>query len=100
MPIITEDVFRWFNFCEGIFWIALAAGLVLIAVCRQKDIGLTLFAAVAFVAFGLSDFVEIATGGWYKPWWLAAWKIGCAVSLLTVYILFHLRRRRVAANDA
>ena len=97
MFVMTEDLFRWFNFCEGIFWIAIAAGLVLIAACRRKDIGLTLFAALLFAAFGISDFVEITTGGWYKPWWLALWKISCALGLLTAYILYQRRRRRIAA---
>jgi len=99
MLVMTEDLFRWFNFCEGIFWIAIAGGLVVIAACRRKDVGLTLFAAAAFAAFGISDFVEITTGGWYKPWWLAVWKIGCAVGLLGAFVIHQRTRRRVAANN-
>ncbi len=47
-----------------------------------------LFAAVSFILFGLTDFVEMRTGAWWHPWWLLAWKGGCVavmVGLLLTY---------------
>jgi hypothetical protein len=42
----------------------------------------TLIAAVTFLAFGASDWVEAQTGNrWWHPWWLLLWKAGC----LTVF---------------
>lgn len=34
--------------------------------------------AVAFFLFAYSDYLEIQTGSWYQPWWLAALKVGCS----------------------
>jgi hypothetical protein len=39
-------------------------------------------AAVAFLAFGLSDVVEVQTGAWWKPWWLLVWKGACILGML------------------
>jgi hypothetical protein len=54
-------------------------------------------AALLFLVFGISDFVEITTGGWYKPWWLLLWKASCLVGFVIVHTFF--RRRRVLRGN-
>jgi hypothetical protein len=40
-----------------------------------------LLAAVALLAFGLSDIVEAGTGAWWRPWWLLVWKLTALLAL-------------------
>jgi hypothetical protein len=58
----VQNVFRWFNQAEGIFWILLGLGLFVVMARRRRDLDLMTAAGLLFVAFGLSDFVEIHTG--------------------------------------
>lgn len=80
-----------FNLLEGLLWLSIAAGFTL-ALCKARsNADLKAVAAVLFLTFGLSDFVEIQTGGWYKPWWLLAWKASNLIGLVIVYILYRRR---------
>lgn len=81
--------FRWFNLLEGLFWLVVA-GAFAVGACRRGS-RLALPAAALFVAFGISDWVEITTGAWWRPWWLLIWKGGCIAGLLLTYRLY-LRR--------
>jgi uncharacterized membrane protein YGL010W len=96
---MVDSVFRLVNFCEGMLWIAIALALSVVWCRRRKETGLALTAALLFLAFGISDFVEMRTGGWYKPWWLFLWKAGCVVGFATVYILYRRRRHRLAVSN-
>lgn len=54
-------------------------------------------AALTLIAFGVSDWFEIQTGGeWWRPWWLLAWKAACVGTLLVLLIL--ARKRQQAAR--
>ena len=59
------------NLAEGILWEIVAVGFLLSLLRRGARPG-KIVAAVNFAAFGISDFVEIRTGTWTDPWWLAA----------------------------
>ena len=48
---------------------------------------------MSFFAFGISDFVEIHTGAWYRPWWLLAWKATCVAGFPVVFDITHSVRR-------
>ena len=37
--------------------------------------------ACAFVGFAVSDLIEMRTGAWWRPWWLAAGKTACLAVL-------------------
>jgi hypothetical protein len=73
----------WFNVVEAIFWFAFAPLAVFalrgFSPWRER----LLFAAIV-MAFGVSDLVEIHTGGWWRPWWLAAWKVSVAAAGLFI----------------
>ncbi len=82
-----------FNLLEGLLWLAIAAGLTW-RLCRDRsNADLKVVAALLFLTFGLSDFVEIQTGGWYKPWWLLAWKASNLVGFVIVYAMYRRRSR-------
>ena len=89
-----------YNYIEIGIWCAIAIVVLAIAVRRtgssRRD---GLLAAVALVAFGISDYAEIRTGGeWWTPWWLLAWKAACVLVLLG--LLMRARRRRSAGAGA
>ncbi len=80
-----------FNFLEAILWLSVAAGFALAFYRRRGNPNLTLAAGLLFLAFGISDFVEMRTGAWYKPWWLFAWKAATLVGLAVVFVLYWRR---------
>jgi len=91
---LAETTFTVFNACEGVLWVGIAIGFGVVFARRRQDADLMLAAGLLFLTFGISDFVEIRTGGWYKPWWLLAWKASNLLAFVAVYALF--RRRRLA----
>ena len=55
-------------------------------------------AAIAFILFAVSDAVEIATGAWWRPWWLFAWKATCVVILVGILVKSVRRKGQALAN--
>lgn len=86
-----QNTFRCFNQAEGTFWILLGLAMFVVMARRRRDVELRTAAGLLFIAFGLSDFVEIHTGGWYKPWWLLAWKATNLAGLFGVFLGFRHR---------
>lgn len=69
-----------FNFIEGVIWILFSILIPLLFYKHSTGTErMVLF--TAFVGFGISDFIEIATGAWYRPWWLLLLK---GMSLTTI----------------
>jgi hypothetical protein len=97
MDAFVECVFVVFNLCEGLLWCGIAVGFVVVLTRKRQNVDLMLAAMFLFMVFGISDFVEITTGGWYKPWWLLLWKASCLAGFAAVYVLF---RRRRQSSDA
>lgn len=73
----------WFNLLEAIFWFAFAP-LAFFALRRFSPWRERLLFAAIVLAFGISDLVEIQTGAWWRPWWLAAWKVSVAAAGLFI----------------
>jgi len=82
--------FNAFNIAEGLFWLLVGALFALHAFRHRRRSRPPGFAALFFALFGISDFIETATGAWWRPWWLLALKGGCAAGLLCCYIV-HVR---------
>jgi lipopolysaccharide export LptBFGC system permease protein LptF len=100
MEAFVERAFVIFNVCEGVLWVAIAAGFAEVYRRRRENGDLMLASGLLFLVFGISDFVEIHTGGWYKPWWMLLWKGSTLVGFVVAYLLFRRRRQRsVAAAD-
>ena len=86
------------NTIEGIYWLIaglLAAGL---AIKRKWDQRGTAVLVVALVFFGISDFVEVDSGAWWRPWWLLVWK-GACLALIGFGILMIRKRAASRATD-
>ena len=101
-----------FNFVEGIWWIGFGVWAVRYyrasrssekspacyerSGCRIKS-GMTkkhlLLLAIILILFGISDFVEMATGAWWRPWWLLIWKGLCLIVGIILVILILKERR-------
>ena len=89
---------RWgelYNYVEIGLWGAIG---VVVGVIALRTTGAArrqgLLAAMTLLAFGVSDWFEIRTGGeWWRPWWLLAWKATCVIVLLTLGLLAYLRKR-------
>jgi hypothetical protein len=78
-----------FNTVEAIVWFCLAVAIAwrsLRGDTRHRTCGM--ITAIAFAAFGVSDLVEIQTGAWYRPLWLAAWKAACIATFFACYCRF------------
>lgn len=88
-----------FNLVEGLVWLAIAA--VLLARVRRvpqhRDI--LRVAAVAFILFGITDFIEIRTRAWYSPPWLLAWNAACVTTLFGCLLAYVRRRRKLEQRD-
>ena len=102
MPIELRSA-EFFNFAEALLWLAFAGALLL---CRQKYLPLhgknrILLVSALFVTFGISDFVEMSTGAWWKPWWLFLWKAinTAALAYMTVALLRTKRRLHNCTPD-
>lgn len=89
---MDRELIEIFNFWEGVLWLGFAAGFAL-SLIRPGQRAAKLIAALNFAAFGASDFVEMRTGTWWVPWWLAAWKVLC-VAVMAVQLFLYTRGRR------
>ncbi len=73
-----------FNLGEAALWFACA---VAVAVASRRSVPVlrrnAWLVAVAFLAFGVSDLIEVRTGAWWRPWWLFVLKSACVLILLT-----------------
>jgi hypothetical protein len=97
VDVLLQSVFYAFNLCEGLLWGGIAVGFAVVFIRKRKNPDLMLASGLLFLAFGISDFVEIRTGGWYKPWWLLLWKASCLLGFAFVYALFRRRKKKGAA---
>ena len=91
LPFVCKmDMSQIFNSLEMFIW--LVVGVAFFANgFRQSNRykKLTFLLVAAYIAFGLSDGVEVHTGAWWQPWWLLLWKVLCIVIFvisLTYYI--------------
>ena len=88
------DFFSTANYVEAAFWGVVGAAFAVAAVRKRGAVRRECaIAAVTFVAFGISDVVEVRTGAWYRPWWLLGWKGVCVISLARL-LVNHVRARR------
>ena len=86
------------NAFEVVWWIG--CGVVVGVKSLRAELphrGRGLLSAVTFVLFGLSDVVELQSGAWWRPWWLAVWK-GLCIAILVTCAVLHFRRRAGRVN--
>lgn len=98
MESALHHAFVVFNICEGILWVTVAAGVMIVLCRKRRNADLMLVLAVLFATFGVSDWVEITTGGWYKPWWMLAWKASNLAGFAATFLALR-RRDRTGPSD-
>ena len=88
------------NAFEVVWWIG--CGFVVCAKSLRAEPphrGRGLLSALTLVLFGLSDVVELQTGAWWRPWWLAVWK-GLCIAILVTCAVIHFRSRALSKGDS
>jgi hypothetical protein len=72
-----------FNYAEAAFWWAFALVFLVRAFTGERLWRRNqLILAIAFGGFGLSDWIEVGTGAWWRPWWLLALKAACLLIIV------------------
>jgi len=80
---VTWDFVRLFNILEAVYWSLLGVGLWIALRRRPLPIPRTAaYLSVTLLVFGLTDVIEVTTGAWWKPWWLAVLKVACGVVIV------------------
>jgi len=98
MEPTAEQAFAMFNACEGLLWMGISLGLLVVLYRKRQNAELMLVLAALFAAVGVSDWIEIGTGGWYKPWWVLTWKVTNFLGRAMTLVL--LRRRECQPAQA
>jgi hypothetical protein len=93
MRLAASTFFATANYVEAALWTVIGGGFLVHALVRPRGRPASIAAAATFLAFGLSDVVEVRTGAWWRPWWLLAWKGGCVLVFLWL-VAGYLRGRR------
>ena len=100
-PMLAADMlYVVANRVEAGLWIVIGAAFLVGAMRRPDRRRNYLILALAFVAFGISDLVEIRYGQWWDPLWLLAWKGGCVLVFLVSLVRYIRYQRRIAAESA
>lgn len=84
-----QVIYEHGNYIEAGIWGIFAAVFAVKAI-KQSAIRRTwsLVAALTFFFFGLSDIVEVFTGGWWRPWWLFFWNAACVASMVGLLVAY------------
>jgi hypothetical protein len=93
-----DPSFVYGNQLEAVFWILVGFAFAVVALVRRTWRPHSAVAALAFVAFGVTDIVESHTGAWWRPWWLLVWKATCIGALLWLLTDYVRQRRRHAGR--
>jgi hypothetical protein len=90
-----------FNVAEAIFWVVVAVVVAVSATLSHPAFRrLGFLAAAVFLAFAITDLIEVKTGAWYRPWWLLGYNAACLAAIVGCYVRYLLVRRALAASDA
>lgn len=87
---MSWTVLQTFNAVEALLWFGIGTGFLWDRRREpsQRSSLTSPYAGPAFIAFGLSDCVEILTGAWWRPVWLLIWK-----SCIVTYLFFFFREK-------
>ncbi len=82
---------NYFNAFEILLWIVMGLACGLLAL--RKDRRRLWPACPLFFIFAATDWVELQTGAWWRPWWLLVWKASCCLGLLATAWWFSLGKQ-------
>ncbi|BAY05655.1 hypothetical protein H6G54_25720 [Anabaena cylindrica FACHB-243] len=86
-PQLLETLYRQGNYIEAVLWSLFSLGFMIYSYKRNCLIAKhkNQITSVIFLLFGLSDIIEVQTGGWWKPWWLLLWKSSCVIGFIVCF---------------
>lgn len=82
-----------FNLFEVYLWSIMGIGFLIAAMVKPTNRWSAVAAGIMLILFAVSDWIELSTGAWWKPWWLFVWKAICVVSL--VGLLYQAYQRQI-----
>ncbi|MCF6312188.1 MAG: hypothetical protein L3J39_07030 [Verrucomicrobiales bacterium] len=90
------NLFSGFNYAEAVLWSGMALFFGVRGFGKARDQRLLYFIlAIGFLAFSISDLVEVRTGAWWRPWWLLLWKGVCVLVLARcLFVWYRISKRR------
>ena len=89
--------FEIVNWTEVFLWPTIGLGCFFASIKKGADRKTLWIVGTAFILFGLSDYIELQTGAWWKPIGLLLLKAGC----IAVFAFFGWRHYRATkANNA
>ena len=91
--LLADRFFANANHLEAGLWMVIGAGFLIHAAVKTAFRRSSLVAGVTFIAFGMSDVVEVRTGAWWRPWWLFGWKAICVLTI-AILLIRYLKYRR------
>lgn len=90
-----KEIANGFNVFEVFLWGSIALALFIKSFGLRRELRKRArIASLAFLAFGVSDLIELKTGARWKPLWLFLLKAGCVFVLLWVWLAYLKERRR------
>jgi len=90
-----DDAVKWYNIFEGFLWSVFAAVFFVAALKPgEKNRRFCLMGGLIFVVMSLSEFYEVRTGAWWRPWWLILWKGGVGVAFVPMYLWYRKIKRK------
>ena len=88
------DFSTTFNLIEVVWWSLLSIACWWNSQGAWKVVSRT--AALLLALFALSDAIEVQTGAWWRPWWLAVVKGGCIAGLIVCGLWAYVIKRRMS----
>ena len=89
------DIFVAGNYVEAGVWIVIGLICGVLAGLKTGVVRQRLLCSIpVFIAFGVSDIVEVQTGAWWRPWWLFVWKGSCVLGMVVLLVDYFQRRGR------
>ena len=86
-----------FNYIEIVLWSLFGFALLL----KSRSVSIqfkktTYISATAFFAFAVSDYIEIQTGAWWRPWPLFVLKAICVITFAySLYAYMNIKSKNV-----
>ena len=90
-----------FNLFEVYLWSIMGIGFLIAAIVKSTNRLSAVATGIMLILFGVSDWIELSTGAWWKPWWLFVWKAICVLSLTALAVIaYRMQLKQNSGNAA
>ncbi|MEP3477914.1 MAG: hypothetical protein ABJZ55_01585 [Fuerstiella sp.] len=83
-----------FNLFEVYLWASMGTGFLIAAAVKPANRWSAVATGIMLILFAVSDWIELSTGAWWKPWWLFVWKAICVASLIGLGAAAYQRQKQ------